>query len=89
MYQGARDQYRAEYNEDPGAYFDQAYAATVALLNAVEKAGSADTDKVMSVLRTEYVETPLGKIRFNEYGEAEGVGFAIYQVVDGEFVEAQ
>ena len=89
MYQEARDQYRAEYNEDPGAYFDQAYAATVALLNAVEKAGSADTDKVMSVLRTEYVETPLGKIRFNEYGEAEGVGFAIYQVVDGEFVEAQ
>ncbi|MBQ4133173.1 MAG: branched-chain amino acid ABC transporter substrate-binding protein [Desulfovibrionaceae bacterium] len=89
MYQEARDQYRAEYNEDPGAYFDQAYAATVALLNAVEKSGSADTEKIMQVLRTEYVETPLGKIRFNEFGEAEGVGFDMYQVVNGEFVEAK
>ena len=89
MYEEAREQYRAEYNEDPGAYFDQAYAACVAMLNAIEKAGTTDTEKVMEILRTEYVETPLGKIRFNEHGEAEGVGFSIYQVVDGKFVETK
>ena len=88
LYAEAREQYRAEYNEDPGAYFDQAYAACVALLNAVEKAGTTDTEKVKEKLHSEYVDTPLGKIRFNEYGEAEGVGFSIYQVKDGKFVEA-
>ena len=59
------------------------------MLNAIEKAGTTDTAKVMEILHTEYVETPLGKIRFNEHGEAEGVGFSIYQVVDGKFVETK
>lgn len=33
--------------------------------------------KVVQTLRTEYVETPLGKIRFDENGDVTGIGFSV------------
>lgn len=86
-YKKAREMHLKRYNEEPGQFFYQAFAATQALLNAIEKANSTDTQKVMEALHTEYVDTPLGKIRFNERGDAEGVGFSMYQVQNGKFVE--
>jgi branched-chain amino acid transport system substrate-binding protein len=83
----AKEEHQTEFGSDPGAFFDAAYAATQALLNAIEKAGSTDYDKVVQALRTEYVETPLGKIRFDENGDATGIGFSVYKVVNGQFVE--
>jgi len=38
-------------------------------------------------LRSEYFETPLGKISFNKDGDAIGVGFAVFQVQKGVYVE--
>ena len=64
----------------PGIYFLNAYAATLALLNAVEKAGSTDYDAVKKALHTVYVDTSLGKIKFDEKGDATGIGFSMYQV---------
>ena len=43
----------------PGAFFLNAYAATVALLNAIDKAGSTDYEAIKAALTSEYVETPL------------------------------
>jgi branched-chain amino acid transport system substrate-binding protein len=63
------------------------HAATLALLNGIEKAGSTDYNAVEKALRTQFVETPLGKIRFDERGDAVGVGFSMYQVQNGVFVE--
>jgi branched-chain amino acid transport system substrate-binding protein len=83
----ANEQHKKEYGEDPGAFYLNAYAASLALLNAIEKAGSADYDAVVKALQTEYVETPLGKIRFDERGDATGVGFSMYQVQNGVYVE--
>lgn len=83
----ARELHVQKYGVEPGAFYDNAYAATQALLNAVEKAGGTDTDKLMQVLRTEYVDTPLGKIKFDQKGDAEGIGFSIYKVEGGDFVE--
>jgi len=40
-------------------------------------------------LRNEKVETPVGTIHFDEKGDAVGVGFAMYQVKDGKFVEVK
>lgn len=57
------------------------------MLNAVEKAGSTDYDAVTNALRSNDVETPLGAIRFDERGDAIGVGFSMYQVKDGVYVE--
>lgn len=41
----------------------------------------------MEALRTNEVDTPLGKIKFDAKGDAEGIGFSIYQVQKGQFVE--
>ena len=83
----ANEAHKKAYGKDPGAFFLNAYAATQALLNAIEKAGSTDYDAVEKALRTQFVETPLGKIRFDERGDAVGVGFSMYQVQNGVFVE--
>lgn len=83
----AYEAHRKAFGSEPGQFFELAYAATQALLNAVEKAGSTDAEAVVKALRTEYVETPLGKIRFDEKGDCEGAGFAMYKVVDGKFVD--
>lgn len=81
--------HKKAYGADPGAFFLNAYAAVMALLNAIEKAGSTDYVKVGKALRTNYVDTPLGKIRFNDKGDAMGVGFSMYQVRKGIFVEVR
>lgn len=81
-----RKLYTDQYNTTPGNFYDNAVAATVALLTAIQRAGTTDTDKVMEALRTEYVDTPLGKIRFDKNGDAEGIGFAVYKVEKGNFV---
>ena len=73
--------------EDPGAFYLNAYSAALAILNAIEKAGSTDYDAVEKALRTEFVATPLGIIRFDEKGDAIGIGFSMYQVQDGKYVE--
>ncbi len=85
----ATEAHKKAYGSDPGAFFLNAYAATQALLNAIEKAGSPDYEKVKAALRSQEVETPLGKIHFDEKGEAVGVGFAMYQVKNGVFSEVK
>ncbi|CAB5118865.1 Branched-chain amino acid ABC transporter, substrate-binding protein LivJ (TC 3.A.1.4.1) [Olavius algarvensis associated proteobacterium Delta 3] len=83
----AIERHRKKYGEDPGAFFLNAYAAAVALLNAIEKSNATDFDSVTNALRTEFVGTPLGILRFDERGDAIGVGFAMYQVQKGQYVE--
>ncbi|SEM42980.1 branched-chain amino acid transport system substrate-binding protein [Syntrophus gentianae] len=85
----ATEAHKKAYGSDPGAFFLNAYAATQALLHAIEKAGSPDYEKVKAALRSQEVETPLGKIHFDEKGEAVGVGFAMYQVKNGVFSEVK
>jgi branched-chain amino acid transport system substrate-binding protein len=83
----ANEAHKKEYGTEPGAFFLNAYSAALALLNAVEKAGKTDYNAVSHALRTEYVDTPLGKIRFDERGDTIGIGFSMYQVRNGAYVE--
>ncbi|MGC9325417.1 MAG: branched-chain amino acid ABC transporter substrate-binding protein [Desulfomonilia bacterium] len=83
----ATEQHKKVFGSEPGAFYLHAYAAALCLLNAIEKAGSTDYDKIVNALRTEWVETPLGKISFDERGDAKGIGFAMYQVQNGVYVE--
>jgi branched-chain amino acid transport system substrate-binding protein len=85
----ATEAHRKEFGQDPGAFYLNAYAAVLALLNAIEKSGSTDYDAVSRALKTEYVTTPLGDISFDERGDAIGVGFSMYQVRDGVYVEVR
>jgi branched-chain amino acid transport system substrate-binding protein len=79
--------HKAKFGDEPGAFFLNAYAASVAILNAIDKAGSADFDAVTKALRSEYVETPLGKISFDAKGDVIGFGFSVFQVQGGKYVE--
>lgn len=83
----AINDHKEAYKSDPGAFFLNAYSATLALLNAIQKAGSTDYDAIVKALRTEDVETPLGKIKFDERGDAIGIGFSVYQVKNGAYAE--
>ena len=85
----ANKEHQDAYGADPGAFYLNAYSAALALLNAVEKAGSTDYEPVANALKNEWVETPLGKIKFDDRGDAIGVGFSMYQVKDGAYVEIQ
>ncbi len=87
MDKAVKEAYKKAYGEDVGVFSINGYAATQALLNAIQKAGSTDYDAVAKALRTDYVETPLGKIKFDDRGDAIGVGFSVYQVKDGKYVE--
>lgn len=87
MYIDAIERHKKEYGTEPGAFFKEAYAAAQALLAAVEKAGTTDTDKVMQALRNNFVDTSIGRIKFDSKGDAEGVGFSMYQVKNGKYVE--
>lgn len=83
----ATEEHKEKHGEEPGAFFLNAYAAALAMLNAVEAAGSTDYDAVVAALRDENVDTPLGTISFDQRGDAEGVGFSMYQVQDGVYTE--
>ena len=83
----AVNEHKEKFGEDPGAFYDNAYAATLALLNAIEKAGSTDYEAITKALRSEWVETTIGKIKFDERGDAIGAGFSVYQVQNGVYVE--
>jgi branched-chain amino acid transport system substrate-binding protein len=87
MAMAANEAHKKAYGADPGAFYLNAYAATLALLNAIEQAGSTDYDAVSKALHTKDVATPLGSIHFDERGDATGVGFSMYQVQKGKYVE--
>jgi len=79
--------HKAKYGEEPGAFYQGAYAATLAIVNAIEKSKSTDYAAMVKVLRSEYVDTPLGSISFDAKGDVIGFGFSVFQVKDGKFVE--
>ena len=83
----AIEQHKKVYGSDPGAFYLNAYAATICLLQAIDKAGSTNIDAVSKALRTNWFETPLGKISFDERGDAKGIGFSMYEVEKGKYVE--
>jgi branched-chain amino acid transport system substrate-binding protein len=89
MNRAARAAHVKKFGSEPGNFFDNGYAATLALLKAMEKAGTAtDSDKIAAALRADLVDTPLGSIKFGPSGDAEGIGFDIYIVKNGKFVVA-
>lgn len=79
--------HQREYGSEPGAFFLNAYAATLAIVNAIDRAGSTDFAALAKALRAETVDTPLGSIRFDERGDAIGVGFSMYVVRGGVYQE--
>ena len=84
-----REAHRQQFGQDPGNYFDQAYAATLAVANAIKVAGGTEAQALAKALRSTAVETPLGRIKFDARGDVEGVGFAVYQMKGSGFAEVR
>jgi branched-chain amino acid transport system substrate-binding protein len=87
--QQARTAHVARFNEDPGPFFMEGYSAALALTNAIRVAGSTDPQAIMNALRTSQVDTPVGRISFDQRGDATGVGFTVYQVRSGRYAEVR
>ena len=85
--QAATQAHIERYGEEPGPFFMNAYTAALSIINAIAAADSVDADAIVDALHTQAVDTPMGSITFDEQGDAKGVGFAIYQVQDGVYVE--
>ena len=83
------EKHKAEFKSDPGAFYDNAVSAAIALLTAIQNAGSTDYDAIVNALHTKAVDTPVGNIKFDDRGDAIGVGFAVYQVKNGQYVEVK
>ena len=58
-------------------------------MNAIKVAGGTDYDALGKALKSSLVETSVGKIKFDAKGDAEGVGFSVYQVKNGAFAEVK
>jgi len=84
-----RDKHQQAYGSEHGAFFDNAVAAALALTNALAKAGSTDQAAIAAILHSDDVATPFGNLHFDEKGDATGVGFSMYQVKDGQYVQIQ
>jgi branched-chain amino acid transport system substrate-binding protein len=89
LFIAAKKAHQEAYGEDPGPFFTEAYSAALALLNAIEKGGSTEFEAITKALRSEYVDTPVGSISFDQNGDAIGIGFSVYQVKDGAFTTVQ
>ena len=83
----ATEEHVEEYGEEPGPLFQEGYSAMLALVGALEAAGSTEPEAIVEALRSEQFDTAVGTIGFDGIGDATGVGFAIYQVQDGVYVE--
>ncbi len=80
-------EHKKTYGAEPGAFYLNAYSAMLALVNAIRQAKSTHPDALHKALRTHPTDTPLGRIKFNAAGDAIGVGFSMYQVKGGSYVE--
>jgi len=85
----AIEDHKATYGADPGAFYLNAVASTLALLYGIQNAGSTDYDAIATALRTKEVDTTLGAIKFDDKGDAIGVGFSMFQVKNGVYIETQ
>jgi branched-chain amino acid transport system substrate-binding protein len=71
--------------ETVGSYGYYAYDAAMILLEAIKKAGTTDTDKVVGVLRGTAWNGVTGEIKFDEKGDRK-LAHIIWIVKDGKFV---
>jgi len=78
--------YKAMWKVDTiGSYGYYAYDAAMVLLEAIKKAGTTDTDKVVDVLRGNSWEGVTGNIEFDSKGDRK-LAHIIWIVKDGKFV---
>ena len=70
---------------EPEAYTLYTYGTIQAWAQAVEKAGTTDTDKVIKVLKSTQFDTVLGTFGFDSKGDVTAPGYVMYEWKDGNY----
>ncbi len=70
---------------EPEGYTLYTYGAIQAWVQAVEKAASTDTGKVIKVLRSSKFDTVLGRIGFDAKGDVTAPGYVFYEWNQGKY----
>ncbi|MEE8172139.1 MAG: branched-chain amino acid ABC transporter substrate-binding protein, partial [Alphaproteobacteria bacterium] len=70
---------------EPEGYTLYTYGAIQAWVQAVEKAASTDTAKVIKVLRSSKFDTVLGRIGFDAKGDVTAPGYVFYEWKQGKY----
>lgn len=83
------DEHVKVYGTEPGEFFYNAVTAAIVLTNAIKKGGSTDHEAIAKILHTQIAETPFGEIMFDANGDAIGVGYSMYEVKDGKYVQVE
>ena len=76
-----------KYGEAPGSFYLNAYAASIALFEAIGKAGNIEGEAIIRALKSNKFDTPIGMIGFDERGDVTGTGFSVYKVQNGQYVQ--
>lgn len=82
-----REEYKKNYNQDLSPNAAYAYTAVKVLVDAIERAGSSDKDKIREALaKTNFTEhiLPQGPIVFDEKGQNKNAQAVLSQIVNGE-----
>lgn len=77
--------YKELYQEAPSGYAPVACVAVQVMADAIKRAGSTDRAAVVQALHDTSVETLLGPVSFDDYGNPEGAQMYIYKVVGDGF----
>ena len=87
VYKQAITGYKEKYGQEPGSFFDEGHSAFQIIYQAIESLGDKDvsSDAVLEAIRSGSFSTLIGDISFNEYGDANGVGFNVYEIEQGKF----
>lgn len=70
---------------EPEGYTLYSYGAVQAWLQAVKKAGSTETGKIVKGLKSGKFETVLGPIGFDAKGDVTAPGYVVYEWKDGKY----
>jgi branched-chain amino acid transport system substrate-binding protein len=74
---------------EPEGYTLYTYAAIQAWKDAVEKAGTTDTEAVIEALNEGNFQTVLGPLEFDEKGDVTLPGYVFYRWSDGKYAEIE
>ncbi|MCG8635488.1 MAG: branched-chain amino acid ABC transporter substrate-binding protein [Desulfobacterales bacterium] len=61
--------HQKKYGEDPGVFIGNAYAALQMFAIAANKAGSLDLEELKKEMKSTFIETPIGEIKFDNNGD--------------------
>ncbi len=88
-YVGYKEKYKEKYGEEPAIYSEYGYDSLMALEQAIEEAGTTNSEEVKEALYDVEYYGASGIVKFDQYGEVTEKPFVVYEVVNGELEETK